>query len=226
MSLPTKTDSYRQERLIVWVRGLLAIAWVDGDFSASERQTIVQLTRDLSPEIDWGELTPIDPAQLAGTLGDDPNDAENFLRMATAISIADGVYTIVEDRLLREYFTALKIDPVVLDTLNPIDPLQETTAIMETIPASEESQHLDVLHPVRAWLDNIKIEDPQLARFLCRLIPSQCPFERDIVLFGHKIVHIPPLCKINPLYEECVGLRFRALCFLADVCQEDVTTYC
>jgi hypothetical protein len=60
---------------------------------------------------------------------------------------------------------------------------------------------------------------------LCKMIPSQCPFERDVTLFGRKIVHIPPLCKINPLYEQMVGLRFRALSYLADDCGEDVTPY-
>jgi hypothetical protein len=58
------------------------------------------------------------------------------------------------------------------------------------------------------------------------MIPAQCPFERDVKLFGHKIVHIPPLCKLNPIYEQLVGLRFRALSYLADDCGEDVSPYC
>ncbi len=32
--------------------------------------------------------------------------------------------------------------------------------------------------------------------------------------------------KLNPLYEQLIGLRFRALTFLADVCGEDITGYC
>ncbi|MEH1922571.1 Mo-dependent nitrogenase C-terminal domain-containing protein [Nostoc sp.] len=59
-----------------------------------------------------------------------------------------------------------------------------------------------------------------------KAIPAQCPFERDITLFGRKLLHIPPMCKLNPLYEEVVGLRFKALCYLADECGEDVTAYC
>ncbi len=85
---------------------------------------------------------------------------------------------------------------------------------------------LDILSPVRVWLDSLEIHSPKLAHFLCRLIPAQCPFERDIILFEHNILHIPPLCKLNPLYEETVGLRFRALCYLADECGVDVTRYC
>ena len=57
------------------------------------------------------------------------------------------------------------------------------------------------------------------------MIPSQCPFERDVTLFGKKVVHIPPMCKLNPLYEQLVGLRFRALSHLADDLGEDVTPY-
>jgi hypothetical protein len=28
---------------------------------------------------------------------------------------------------------------------------------------------------------------------LVRLIPAQCSFERDLVLFGRKLAHIPPI---------------------------------
>jgi len=83
-----------------------------------------------------------------------------------------------------------------------------------------------LLQPLRQRLDQIEIDDPKTARFLCTLIPAQCPFERDIVLFGRKVGHIPPLCKLNPFYEQLVSLRFRALCFLADQCGEDIDRYC
>ena len=61
------------------------------------------------------------------------------------------------------------------------------------------------------WLDQWDPVDPHVAAFIVSLIPAQCPFERDIVLFGRKLVHIPPTCKINPLYDQLVGLRFRCL---------------
>jgi len=83
-----------------------------------------------------------------------------------------------------------------------------------------------LLQPVRQWLELIEIHDPKVARFFCKMIPSQCPFERNIKLFGHSSFYIPPLCKLNPLYEQVVSLRFRSLSYLADVCGEDVTTYC
>lgn len=84
----------------------------------------------------------------------------------------------------------------------------------------------DILRPVRQWLNRIELRNPKIAHRLCKLIPAQCPFERDVKFLGYTLFHIPPLCKFNPLYEEVVGLRFRALCYLADECGEDVTPYC
>lgn len=83
-----------------------------------------------------------------------------------------------------------------------------------------------LLQPVRQWLDAIEIRDRHKAKLVCRLVPATCPFERDIEVFGNKLFHIPPLCKLNPFYEQFVGLRFRALCFLADKCGEDAAEYC
>lgn len=80
----------------------------------------------------------------------------------------------------------------------------------------------DPLQPIRQWLDGIEVGNPKLARFISKVIPAQCPFERDIKLFGHSVAHIPPLCKLNPLYDQLVGLRFRALCYLVDRCGEDI----
>jgi hypothetical protein len=81
---------------------------------------------------------------------------------------------------------------------------------------------LDLLQPIRQRLDNLQINDRNLARFLYKAIPGDCPFERDIVLFGRKVAHIPPLCKLNPLYDELVALRFRSMCYLVDVWDEAI----
>ncbi|MBN4002573.1 MULTISPECIES: Mo-dependent nitrogenase C-terminal domain-containing protein [unclassified Nostoc] len=91
---------------------------------------------------------------------------------------------------------------------------------------SVSKPYWDILQPLRQRVENIQVSDRQLAHRLCKLIPSQCPFERDVKLFGKTLFHIPPMCKLNPLYEEVVGLRFRALCYLADECGEDVSQYC
>lgn len=73
---------------------------------------------------------------------------------------------------------------------------------------------------LRQVLDSVEFHNPKVARMLCKIIPPSCPFARDIQVFGRTLFHIPPLCKLNPFYEQLVGLRFRALCFLADECGE------
>ena len=84
---------------------------------------------------------------------------------------------------------------------------------------------LKPLQPLRFWIDALEVKSPKRARLIARLVPAQCPFERDVVLFGRTVAHIPPMCKLNPLYEQLVGLRFRALSHLADDLGEDVSPY-
>ena len=88
--------------------------------------------------------------------------------------------------------------------------------LIKTFQPSIDPQTPLRLNPIRQWLDTLEIRNRKLARFICRMIPAQCPFEQNFSLFGRISVRIPPLCKLNPLYEEIVGLRFRALCYLAD----------
>ncbi|WP_096599766.1 Mo-dependent nitrogenase C-terminal domain-containing protein [Calothrix sp. NIES-2100] len=83
-----------------------------------------------------------------------------------------------------------------------------------------------LLQPVRQRLESLKIENSRLARFVCTMIPASCPFEREIKFCDRTLVYIPPLCKLNPFYEQFVELRFKALTYLADECGEDVTMYC
>jgi hypothetical protein len=81
---------------------------------------------------------------------------------------------------------------------------------------------IELLRPVRRWIDSIEIHDRELAHQLCKLIPDYCPFERDVKLCGRSLFHLPPLCKLNPLYEQLVGLRFRALCYLVGERSQEV----
>ncbi len=92
--------------------------------------------------------------------------------------------------------------------------------------SSQFRRSISLLKSVRQWLDNVEIHNARLAQWLCQLIPAQCPFERHIKWGCTVVIHIPPLCKLNPLYEQLVGLRFRALCYLADECGRDITRYC
>ncbi|MDH6061716.1 Mo-dependent nitrogenase C-terminal domain-containing protein [Chrysosporum bergii ANA360D] len=106
----------------------------------------------------------------------------------------------------------------------------QSVEVEATKPAGSPHQptptKFDILQPLRKRLDNLEITNRGFAHFLAKIIPAQCPFERDIILLGRKIAHIPPLCKLNPLYDEFVGLRFRALCYLVDQCGEDIQSYC
>jgi hypothetical protein len=96
----------------------------------------------------------------------------------------------------------------------------------ERLPATKAAQSpsfsFDALNPLRQWLDGLEVKNRRLARLLYKVIPGQCPFERDVILFGRKLAHIPPLCKLNPLYDQLVSLRFRSLCYLVDVCGETI----
>lgn len=102
------------------------------------------------------------------------------------------------------------------DTINAATPTRQPS----------DSRKVDLLRPLRNTIDRVQVQNPDLAHRLCHLIPSQCPFERDVKAFGKVLFHIPPMCKLNPVYDEVVALRFRALCYLADECGEDISRYC
>lgn len=89
-----------------------------------------------------------------------------------------------------------------------------------------KKQQFTFLKPLKDWLNNLEVKEIAFAHRICQLIPAQCPFERNIKLGKYTILRIPPLCKLNPLYEEVIALRFRALCYLADECGEDISAYC
>jgi Mo-dependent nitrogenase C-terminus len=90
----------------------------------------------------------------------------------------------------------------------------------------KQPESFNILNPIRHWINNCPINNKLTAHRICKFIPAQCPFERDIRFLGYTVLHIPPLCKLNPFFEEFVGLRFQALCYLAEECGEDVSQYC
>jgi tellurite resistance protein len=224
---PTNRCTTAQVEL--WLRGLLTVAWADGDFDPAEQQLVADLTQqDLTADARSRQFTAVTLAELQAAFGADAELAEDFLRTAVMVAIADGVYTTAEDTLLAEFGAALGTGEAVLAALRVT--LVDRVAApapepIPTVPIAPSSPAIDPLHPVRQWLDGMRVQDPQVAHFLCRMIPAQCPFERDVVLFGKKVVHIPPMCKLNPLYEQLVGLRFRALSYLADDRGEDISAY-
>ncbi|BBD59355.1 Mo-dependent nitrogenase family protein [Nostoc sp. HK-01] len=214
---------YSSEQIAAWLSGLLTIAWADGNFDDHEQQFIASFTKEeLAPSLKWESLEVITPEDLAAVLGKGTQAAENFLRTAVMVAIADGTYSSSEDQVLHQFCQALEQPEEIIEALRHTLEVQDH--LVSAPGLSQVPPHLP-LNSLRDWLDGLDVQDPRVARFLCKMIPSQCPFERDVTLFGRKIVHIPPLCKINPLYEQLVGLRFRALSYLADDCGEDVTPY-
>ncbi|WP_448268250.1 Mo-dependent nitrogenase C-terminal domain-containing protein [Nostoc sp. DSM 114159] len=221
----TVQSPYSSEQIAAWLRGLLTIAWADGNFDDQEQELIASITEnELAPKIKFDSLEVITPEELAAALGKGTPAAENFLRTAIMVAIADGTYSPSEDEVLQQFCQALEQPQKLLEALRHT--LEYPQQITPTIASTGlTKRQINALHPLQDWLDGLDIQDPRVARFLCKMIPAQCPFERDVTLFGRKIVHIPPMCKINPLYEQLVGLRFRALSYLADKCGEDVSPY-
>jgi len=237
-------SSCTNEEITAWLRGLLTIAWADGNFDEYEQKMIANLTEDeLHPISFEAAFEPITAEELATALGEDTAKGEDFLRTAVMVALADGTYSSSEDEVISNFCTALGQNVDAIETLrhtiedskcDPQGPSSQIVfdAIVPPVVGTPLSSrlpkphHKNVLQPVKDWLDGWEIHDPRLAHFVCKVIPPQCPFERDIVLFGRKIVHIPAMCQINPLYEQLVGMRFRALCYLADECKEDISSYC
>jgi tellurite resistance protein len=220
--------SYTDEQIFAWLRGLLTVAWADGTYDAEEQELIAQLTQELSLSQTITDFPTISAEELAIAFKGDLHLGENFLRTCVLVAVADGVYSTPEATLLHQFTDALGLQVEALQSLEhtlykPAESSVETTSSI--MPSEDGDRHVDLLTPVKDWLDKMEIQDPRVAKFVCKMVPPQCPFERDIVLFGRKIVHIPPLCKINPLYDQLVGLRFRSLSYLADDCQEDISEY-
>ncbi|HEY9763510.1 MAG TPA: Mo-dependent nitrogenase C-terminal domain-containing protein, partial [Trichocoleus sp.] len=189
--MPTTVKSpYTQEQIKVWLRGLLTIAWADGHFDEDEQELIKTITQDeLAPCVDFDHFEPVSPEELKQTFGQDSAIAENFLRMAVMVALADGVYSTEEDAQLHSLCTVLQLEQTVLDSIrltlyNLKEAKAEETASF--LQAPHPHSKLDPLKPARDWLDQLEVHDPRLARFVCKLIPPQCPFERDVVLFGRK----------------------------------------
>ena len=231
-------STYSDRQIVAWLRGLYTVALADGHYDPEEQELIGQLTQDLADINAKDRLEQISPEELAESLGNEPETAENFLRTAVLVAVADGVYSAPEYELLHKFSDALNLEIEALKSLenNLYKPEETSEASSEpasepiaasplTPPPAKSKSGVDVLHPVKDWLEGMEVKDPRLAKFVCKVIPPQCPFERDINLFGRTVAHIPPLCKLNPLYEQFTMLRFRSLSYLADECGEDVTKY-
>lgn len=198
----------------LWLAALHQLALADGDFDVEERRLLTAHLSEILPDadIDWNALPVVDIEALAKGLAAEPGGEEQFLRTAVVVALADGHLSQEELDLLRHWAAVLDCGQAPLADLKPC---VEHDASGARAP----------LASLKHWLDELDPSDPRIAAFIVSLIPAQCPFERDIVLFGHKLVHIPPMCKLNPLYDQLVGLRFRCLGHLPEeqqlrICQQ------
>ena len=150
----------------------------------------------------------------------------NFLDSEKSI-ILKLLHAIADD---SEIYPLLRVKPFMTVTSHAIRHLILSSwlidATPQTINPANKPAFPDFLFPLRERLNHLEIPNPQFAHRVCKLIPAQCPFARKLTLFGQTLVTIPPLCKINPLYEELMMLRFRAMSYLADECGEDISAYC
>jgi tellurite resistance protein len=194
-------DSEGLARRHLWLAALHQLALADGQFAPEERQLLEEaLAQELPGESLEALHHPGDGA-LQHRLGIGTAEAEQFLRSAVVVALADGRLGEAELTLLRHWSELLQVGQAVLADLHA-----------EEAAGSDADSTLERL---RGWLDAQAPSDPAVARLLVKLIPAQCPFERDVMVLGRRIVHIPPMCQINPLYEQLMSLRFRCLCLLA-----------
>ena len=195
----------------------MSVALADNDYSEHERTLFDQVSHseELGEVVTINNFEPISAQDLAEALGSDRETGQNFLRMAVMMALADGKYTDTEDDVIQSFCKALNQE------IKPINDLRQN---LEGSSHHDE-HHPSLLEPVKEWLDHMDIHDSRLANLICKVVPAQCPFERDVVLFGRKIMHIPAMCEINPLFDQLVGLRFRSLNYLADK-GEDISKYC
>jgi tellurite resistance protein len=196
----------------LWLAALHQLAIADGDFSASEQRLLAEeLARQL-PGLSLDDLHHPGAAALVHRFGVGTPLAEDFLRSAVLVALADGHLSPIELQWLRHWSEVLQVGQDVIDELQSAPASRDGNVDVRC----DTDRHPDLLDGVRRWLDGIEPSDPEVARFLVRLIPAQCPFERDVKLFGWKVVHIPPMCKINPLFDQLMALRFRCLCRLEE----------
>ena len=201
--MPILNVAFEAEARSTWLAALHQLALVDGDFDPEEQRQIAEQLNDDCPlqDFDWKHWRAPDLDEISRLFSSDPNSAEQFLRSAVVVALADGHLSQSELDLLQTWAEALGLKSELISSLVSC--------------STRVTQPWKPLDPLKHWLDGLDPGDERIASFIVHLIPAQCPFERDIILFGRKLVHIPPMCKINPLYEQLVALRFRCLGHLA-----------
>jgi hypothetical protein len=107
------------------------------------------------------------------------------------------------DQVLSFYLKSSSMLGVFSDSLNfwACERFNYETLYVYSEPRStrcRQTLNLDLFRPLRQWVSHLRVETPRRARKVAELIPAQCPFERDIVLYGRSIAHIPPPVQAQP----------------------------
>ena len=111
-------SSCTDAEITAWLRGLLTIAWADGNFDENEQKMIANLTQDqLHPVSFETDFEPIPAEELAAVLGKGTANGENFLRTAVMVALADGTYSLSEDEVLYKFCTALGHNVEAIESL-------------------------------------------------------------------------------------------------------------
>jgi tellurite resistance protein len=104
---PARSIELSAEQTLTWLRGLLTVAWADGHFDPPEQSLIEDFMRQKhADDLPQSSFDPIAAADLAASLGRDRSLAENFLRTAVMVGLADGVYSSTEDQVLHQFCIA------------------------------------------------------------------------------------------------------------------------
>ncbi len=70
---------------------------------------------------------------------------------------------------------------------------------------------LDVLRPLRQWLNPVEIRNPTQAHLFGRHIPVQRPWEPKVRVGRWLCFNVPPRGQFNPLYGACIAFAIPRL---------------
>jgi hypothetical protein len=126
--------------------------------------------------------------------------------------------------LLADFFFCLFIDRLDRSDYKPSWSVTVLATENEKSSIASATPIPDLLGGIRDLLDAVSFHDIATALVVVKRIPGACPFERSIEWRGKLLLTIPPLCKLNPLFPEIQGLRYRALSYLAEE-GVDVSSY-
>ena len=104
-----------------WLAALHQLALVDGDFDPEEQRLLAeQLNEDCPLQgFDWNHCRAPDCSDINRLFSSDPNRAEQFLRSAVVVALADGHLGQSELDLLQTWASGLGLNSELIKSLVP-----------------------------------------------------------------------------------------------------------